>query len=626
MIENTQKFRAEVFGARFNNNCKEFQKLLTQGKLQELTDISKKLDEELKKYWEQGLLGVAFVGAYNAGKSTQIAALTGRRDIKIGSDVTTDTTTKYDWNGIKLIDTPGLWADRKDHDKITYDAIKKADLLIFCLTYDLFDDITVENFKNLAYEQRYQWKILLVINKMSDEAGEETEKIANYRESLAHSLKPSNINEFPICFIDAKQYCEGVDNKNKNLINASRFQTFIEELNTFVNKRGDKARFDTPVRIAQGCVDEAQLSFIKTINSTQDEAFLALFNSLSRVVEKERERLRNNVNDIKLKKTGEILNQIPILSSAIDKDNFISVKAEVMSTVKKCYETAQQQIQQEFDKTIDSVKQEFEKIFQSDLSIALQNSLLSKLSQETSLVTPINPKKEQLKDIQRIISASFKIMELIFSDMAVNEATKKAIEAANEDMKKAQMSLFEAQRTENTANINAAEAALNQSMEKKSQLSSPFISKEQVTGSWLHQKILNIDNNFLGNQFTPGVEIEIAKNIANAAIFLSYAATAVGVVRDVLNLAQEQEHQKNLAKAREEIPTQLTANSEDLKIQIEEYRLNFEKIFFEDIIQQEIDAFKKLKLEETINSNTWLKKLSEIREEFVDILSSVQTL
>ncbi|MHC5759567.1 GTPase [Nostoc sp.] len=98
---------------------------------------------------------VAFVGQYNAGKSTTISALTGQRDIKIDSDIATDVTATYDWNSIKVIDTPGLFTDRQDHDEITYEAINKADLLVFNLTYMLFDLITIENFKKLAYEKGY---------------------------------------------------------------------------------------------------------------------------------------------------------------------------------------------------------------------------------------------------------------------------------------------------------------------------------------------------------------------------------------------------------------------------------------------------------------------------------------
>ena len=70
----------------------------------------------------------------------------------------------------------------------------------------LFDSVTVENFKKLAYDKNYAWKMMLVANKMSDEAGEEAEKITSYRHSLTKALKPYSLNDFPVCFIDAKDY------------------------------------------------------------------------------------------------------------------------------------------------------------------------------------------------------------------------------------------------------------------------------------------------------------------------------------------------------------------------------------------------------------------------------------
>ena len=178
MNQNNPNFKAADVGASFQNTLVKFKSLLAQGNTAELTAIRQKVDDELKDYQEQGILGVAFVGQYSAGKSTIISGMTGRRDIRIDADIATDKTTNYDWNGIKLIDTPGLFTDRQDHDEITYEAINKSDLLVFCLTYMLFDSLTAENFKKLAYEKGYRWKMMLVINKMSDEAGEEEQKIA----------------------------------------------------------------------------------------------------------------------------------------------------------------------------------------------------------------------------------------------------------------------------------------------------------------------------------------------------------------------------------------------------------------------------------------------------------------
>ena len=340
MTQNNPNFKAADVGAYFKKTLVKFDNLLAQGNTAELTAIRKKVRDELKEYREQGILGVAFVGQYSAGKSTIISGMTGRRDIRIDADIATDKTTNYDWNGIKLIDTPGLFTDRQDHDEITYEAINKSDLLVFCLTYMLFDSLTAENFKKLAYEKGYRWKMMLVINKMSDEAGEEEQKIANYRTSLAEALKPYSLDEFPICFIDAKDYCEGIDGKDDFLTEISRFPTFIDALNQFVERRGSLARFDTPVRIALSCVDEAQLSF--TRNSSEDSAFFEVLTRLSRTVRKERDRLRTKVKNIALEMSSGVAREGNALTAAVGSDpNFERLNKQTELNVQKHYEKAE---------------------------------------------------------------------------------------------------------------------------------------------------------------------------------------------------------------------------------------------------------------------------------------------
>lgn len=148
MSQSTQTFKAADLSKQFKAACIQFDNLLASANSKELTKIRQKFRDGLQDYKQQGALTVAFIGQYSAGKSTIISALTGRRDIHIDADIATDATTPYDWNGIKIIDTPGLFTDRTDHDDITYEAIAKADLLVFCLTHMLFDTLTVENFKS----------------------------------------------------------------------------------------------------------------------------------------------------------------------------------------------------------------------------------------------------------------------------------------------------------------------------------------------------------------------------------------------------------------------------------------------------------------------------------------------
>ena len=78
---------------------------------------------------------LVFAGQYSAGKSSIIKMLTGRQDIAIDADRTTQQTHTYNWQGLEIIDTPGIHTQlRPDHDEISYGAIASADMLVFVIT------------------------------------------------------------------------------------------------------------------------------------------------------------------------------------------------------------------------------------------------------------------------------------------------------------------------------------------------------------------------------------------------------------------------------------------------------------------------------------------------------------
>lgn len=362
----TNQFKSAVVASKLTTACIKFDKYLAKLNRTPLTEIRQKLRQELNTYRHQGMLSVVVVGQYGAGKSTLISALTGRRDIAIHSDITTDQISRYNWQGIELIDTPGLFTERQDHDEITYSAIAKADLLIFCLTSMLFDAITVENFKQLAYHQGYRWKMMLVINKMSEEAGEEREKIANYRRSLAEALHPYNLDEFPLCFIDAKDYCEGIDSGDKFLREVSRFSTFIDTLDTFVEQRGYLTRFDTPIRIALNCVDDAQLHISRT--TPQDTIFLELLTRLTRSLHQERDRLRTKIQGIILRLSAAITQEGDILQVALGSQlNFEQLTQRTELNIQNHYEQAGEKITNILNQAMISLHQTIATILKGNL-------------------------------------------------------------------------------------------------------------------------------------------------------------------------------------------------------------------------------------------------------------------
>ncbi|GAB4385143.1 MAG: hypothetical protein Kow00121_49720 [Elainellaceae cyanobacterium] len=575
MSQTNQSFKAAEIGQRFETACSAFNQLLQQDGSANSQSIQRRLADELIKYKEQGILSIALIGQYSAGKSTIISALTGRRDIRIDADIATDKTASYDWNQIRLIDTPGLFTDRADHDAITYEAIAKADLLVFCLTYMLFDSITIENFKKLAYEKGYRWKMMLVINKMSDEAGEEDQKITNYRQSLAEALKPHSLDEFPISFIDAKDYCDGIDEEDDFLVEISRFQTFISELNQFVEHRATLAQFDTPVRIALSCLDEAQISF--TRNSNGDAAFLELLSRLSRVVLKERDRLRTKVKGITLNMASEVIGEGRKLAAAVGTDaDFDSLNKQAEINVQNYYEQAGKELHKAAEAAFGSVRLEVEKILQSDLTQAF----IARLNFDQQISAQNSKSGSNTEQLRTQIDWLQKIGSKVGAALH-SSATRQFVSTAG----------------------------------------SGFLRSMDVAGSQLHQAVYGVGK-FIGFKFKPWQAVGMAKNIGNAAMFLGPALAVVSIGMDVYTTHQEYERERKMAEIRKDITSQFQAVAKDLECQIESNLREFESKVYGKI-EQDIATARQQEENSIATSNQWVKLLAEVRRQLEAIIADI---
>ncbi len=577
MNQNQSQFNAAAIGEQFKTTYNKFDRLLSQDEGDEkLLAIKQELHHNLEAYQKDGVLSVAFIGQYSAGKSTIISALTGNRDIKIDADIATDKTTSYDWNGIKIIDTPGLFTDRQDHDAITYEAINKADLLVFCLTYMLFDSVTVENFKKLAYEEKYRWKMMLVVNKMSDEAGEEDEKIANYRHSLAEALKPYSLDDFPVCFIDAKDYCDGVDEEDDFLCEISRFESLTQELNNFVSSRGSLAKFDTPVRMALSTVNEAQVSF--TRNSGEDATYFEILNRLSHKINRQRDRQKVKVDNITLQMASEIAREGTILARKVgSNEDFEQLNKQAEFNIQKYYEQAGKEIQTVVDKAAKNIHQDFAEVLEGDLVkhfIASfdrkQNISAQNINDDLDLAN-LKIQISNLKQIDKIVGGS--IQQL---------ATRGASNVTQQGF---------------------------------------FYSATNVAGGNLHHAVYGVGK-FLGFNFQPWGAVNLAKNIGNVAKCLGPALAVAGFAVELVNMQQQREREQQMADARRDITSQFQAIGKDLESQLK-MQLNEYNNQFYGTIEQQIAEARKQNENAIALSNNWMKELIFIRQEFEAILKKI---
>lgn len=157
------------------------------------TEAVRNMREQLPAAGDDAPLSLAFAGQYSAGKSTLISALTKQDDIAIGAGITTEETHRYQWNGVVIIDTPGIHTSvRPDHDATAYDAIAGADLLVFVITNELFDDHIAGYYRRLTVDHDKGHESILVVNKMGRHAdGNTAESRAVITETCALRWRPS---------------------------------------------------------------------------------------------------------------------------------------------------------------------------------------------------------------------------------------------------------------------------------------------------------------------------------------------------------------------------------------------------------------------------------------------------
>lgn len=192
---------------------------------------------------------IVFIGQYSAGKSSIIKALTGMEDIEIGEGIRTTETHSYLWNGIEVVDTPGInTVIRPDHDTISYAAISRADMLVYVVTEELFDDSVGKNFRKLLLEKDKAAEMIIVVNKMADVGNTEENRQIKLKdmEKVTTPYTPTNLRTV---FVDAKSYLDSLNEEDQDIAfilkERSNYDQLVDTLNRFVADRGISSRLTT---------------------------------------------------------------------------------------------------------------------------------------------------------------------------------------------------------------------------------------------------------------------------------------------------------------------------------------------------------------------------------------------
>ncbi len=454
-----------------------------------------RVNRELDARAEASTVTIAFVGQYSAGKSTMLSALTGRNDICVDADIATDVATAYNWRGLVLVDTPGLYTERKEHDDTTLAALRQADLLVFCITSNLFDNLVLAQFRELTSTHDFAPKVFLVVNKMSAEAGDWDQRVAAYTRSLDEALAPDMLDAYPHAFTDARDYLEGVQFDEPELIDDSRFKSFVDGLHEFATSRGVVARYDTPLRIMQQGVQDAMR--LATRDDDGDDAFLLLVAKVGRSLRETRGVLRAAVSEHTFALSGRI-QEIGrnYLEQAAEAEELDHITELTNASVRAAMEATSNVVEKEIANHLKRLQASIDEVLDSDLA----RGFAARVDQPDGDFDVLESKEER--------------------------ASRQAWSQLNELGSK-------------SAGVLAKAA-----QGPASSVGGGFLAAKEVAGSTLHDGVYAIGK-FFGHNFRPWEAVNIAKDLGNIAaaggVILSVAGFAYDAYADHQAMKKEEE-------------------------------------------------------------------------------------
>ncbi|MGP9664899.1 GTPase domain-containing protein, partial [Halomonas sp. AOP22-C1-8] len=321
-------------------------------------------------------LNLVFAGQYSSGKSSLIKMLTGIEDIKIGAGVTTGVVTQYQHESLTIWDTPGILAGEcEQHDAEALEAIAKADLLIYVITNELFDDVVGAAFRNLCFNHGRAKEMMIVINKFESDSADKETKIAG----ITQVLEPKIPEDFPIVFTDAQSFFDSLDEEDEQerqeLLALSNAEEFNNAIDGFVAQRGLYARLTTPLQLLQITL-ESKIDEL-TISDPLQKGLVSLLNQNKRVFQVNRRDLIKKVGTDLDKLNGQIVEQGNQLADALggEQEEFEKVQDSSTYECERLINSALEDLQVTVSECLSDLEAELVELANTPASLKINEAL-----------------------------------------------------------------------------------------------------------------------------------------------------------------------------------------------------------------------------------------------------------
>ena len=553
---------------------KKAEKVLRDAPFNKIRDFASRIPSKIAS--DGKALQVVFAGQYSAGKSSIIKVMTGREDIEIGSPPTTEEAQQFDWNGIKIVDTPGIHTElRPDHDEITYEAISKADLLVFVITNELFDSHIAKHFRKLAIEREKAHEMLLVVNKMQRSDSGNTPSVQDViREDIRKVLAPYTPEELRISFVDAeaaleaKALAEQDEERSGILQRKSGFDTFYDNFNAFVREKELAGRYTTSLYTLEQVLALAAESSDDSDSKALEEVLLQKRSTLVKGKADVSQAVESKVLSTTTKIQDEGRQAADLLHIGSDFEDADEKLKAAQDRIQEYTDELSQLLPEEVGKHIKSLAEKVDQIAESEL------------------VKTLIPK-----------------LEVKIQDIDVDPQTLATVKGYSEDAHKLGRFLVE-------QSFNPQHAT-------------SWFKFRQYSGTPTHDTVKSIGH-FFGKSFKPWEAVKWTRRIANAGRGLAVVGIFVSVAAQIKEEADAAKQEQELREGRAAI----RAGFDDAAREVELHFDEATNTYVDEIIGQElakVDAqLKELRDMQQSRSNLF-QNLNSLLEDTRELISEMHS-
>lgn len=256
---------------------------------------------EIQHKAQNAQLHIMFYGAYNAGKSTLINTILGSEQAKTADIPTTDSVDFYDWQGIKLLDTPGVNAPI-EHQNVTEDQLKRVSAIVFVIRDGDMDSRDV--YDRLLDLLKREKKIFIVLNNSLTNEADCQKAVEHIRGLLLKRAKENAVAESQLVGIEIlpvrlNTALKGrLENKEK-LVEHSGFTTFLTAFQSWLTRQNSEREKFTGFK---NYVDEIWyqpiLVALNSLRNAQDQQTIFRLEEKKSGLNTEKNLLINEVNSV----------------------------------------------------------------------------------------------------------------------------------------------------------------------------------------------------------------------------------------------------------------------------------------------------------------------------------------